>query len=96
MLKVIFLAFLSIPFHQRVFQVNNADVVFNNYLNDVLISCTAAGYFLSNYWKKEKICNNDDDCPDIMRCCEIGIKKFCCSPNNYVKLSLAFQNQQIQ
>ena len=65
MLKLIFLAFFSIPLHQRVFQINNADVVFNGYLNDLLIGCSAAGYFLSNYWKKEKICNTDDDCPDI-------------------------------
>ena len=54
MLKLIFLAFFSIPLHQRVFQINNADGVFNNYLNDVLIGCSAAGYFLSNYWKKSE------------------------------------------
>ena len=35
MLNLMLLAFLSVPFHQRIFQVNNADVVFNDYLNDV-------------------------------------------------------------
>ena len=48
-----------------------------------------------NYWKKEKICNTDDDCPDIMRCCEIGLRKYCCTPNNFVKLSFSFENQPI-
>jgi len=95
MLGILFLAFFSIPLHQRFFQINNADVVFNDYLNDLLIGCSAAGYFLSNYWKKEKICNNDDDCPDIMRCCEIGMRKYCCSPNNFVKSSFSFENQPI-
>ena len=71
------------------------DVEFNNYLNDVLVSISALGYILPKYFKQEKICKEDDDCPDIMRCCEVGIKKFCCSPNNYVKLNFAFQNQQI-
>lgn len=31
-------------------------------------------------------CQNDDDCPFIMKCCIIGIEKYCCSPNNYIKL----------
>ena len=31
-----------------------------------------------------------------MRCCEIGLNKFCCSPNNYIKLELAYQKQGIE
>ena len=71
------------------------DVEFNNYLNDVLVSIGTLGYFLPRYFKQEKSCREDDDCPDIMRCCEVGIKKYCCSPDNYIKLNLAFQNQPI-
>ena len=73
------------------------DVEFNNYLNDVLVSIGTLGYFLPRYFKQEKSCREDDDCPDIMRCCEVGIKKYCCSPDNYIKLklNLAFQNQTI-
>ena len=71
------------------------DVEFNHYLNDVLVSVGAIGYFLPKYFKQEKICKIDDDCPDIMRCCEIGQKKYCCSPNNFVKMNLAFPNKEV-
>ena len=71
------------------------DVEFNNYLNDVLISIGTIGYFLPKYFKQEKICKIDNDCPDIMRCCEVGPKKYCCSPNNFVKMNLAFSNKEV-
>ena len=35
-------------------------------------------------------CENDDDCPLIMKCCIIGIEKYCCSPNNYIQLHNAY------
>ena len=30
-------------------------------------------------------CYEDDDCPFIMKCCILGIERYCCSPNNYIK-----------
>lgn len=47
-------------------------------------------------FKHNEICEKDDDCPLVMRCCQIGEKKYCCTPNNFVKMSLAFQDQEIQ
>ena len=35
-------------------------------------------------------CENDEDCPFIMKCCIIGFEKYCCSPNNYIKLEHAY------
>lgn len=35
-------------------------------------------------------CEDDEDCPFIMKCCIIGLDKYCCSPNNYVKLEPAY------
>ena len=35
-------------------------------------------------------CEDDEDCPFIMKCCIIGLEKYCCSPNNYIKLEPAY------
>ena len=29
-------------------------------------------------------CEEDEDCPFIMRCCVYGTTHYCCRPNNYV------------
>ena len=35
-------------------------------------------------------CISDEDCPNIMKCCQIGNIKYCCTPNNYVKLEFSY------
>lgn len=35
-------------------------------------------------------CYDDNDCPHFMRCCQIGLLKYCCTPNNYIKLELTY------
>lgn len=35
-------------------------------------------------------CEVDEDCPFIMKCCIIGLEKYCCTPNNYIKLEPAY------
>lgn len=36
-------------------------------------------------FKNREPCYEDDDCPFIMKCCILGIERYCCSPNNYIK-----------
>ena len=92
--KILFFSFISIPLNRL--QIDNADIEFNNMLNNMLTSITTIGYFLPKLLKHNEKCTTDDDCPFIMRCCEIGLNKFCCSPNNYIKLDLAYQKQGIE
>jgi hypothetical protein len=41
-------------------------------------------------------CNVDDDCPYIMKCCQIGNVNYCCTPNNYIKLEYAYIKNYIR
>ena len=92
--KLLLFSFISIPFNKL--KIEQSDIDFNDALNNVLTSVTVIGYFIPRLLKNNERCVTDDDCPFIMRCCEIGLSKYCCSPNNYIKLDLAYQKQEIQ
>ena len=92
MLRFILLSFLTIP--MRDIRIIN-DVNFNENLHNVLCSLGAMGVLIPKILKKDEICEVDDDCPLIMRCCQVGKKKFCCTPNNFVKMDLAFSHEYI-
>lgn len=47
-------------------------------------------------FRNNEICENEEDCPYIMRCCQIGEEKFCCTPNNYIKLEYAYVKKVIK
>ena len=49
-----------------------------------------------NFMKDGEKCNIDDDCPNIMRCCQIANRKYCCNPNNYINLEPAYIKQYIE
>lgn len=72
-----------------------SDIDFNEQLNTVLVSITTIGYFVPKFLRNNEICKTDDDCPLIMRCCEIGKDKYCCTPNNFVKLQYSYLDQEI-
>lgn len=91
--KFFLFCFISIP--SRIVKIEQPDIDFNNSLNNILSTLTAIGYILPKILKNNEICDVDEDCPLIMRCCEVGKKKYCCSPNNYIKLNLAYQEQNI-
>ena len=88
MLRIIIFSFLTLPL-QRLQYVNQPDIEFNQYLNNVVTTIGAMGFIVPKMFRNNEICNTDEDCPLIMRCCEIGVKKFCCAPNNFVKMDLA-------
>ena len=50
----------------------------------------------STFTKHGGNCNIDDDCPNIMRCCQVATRKYCCSPNNYINLEPAYIKQYIE
>jgi len=38
-----------------------------------------------------EICTSDFDCPyKLMKCCQIGNIKYCCTPDNFIKLEFAY------
>ena len=92
--KIIIYSFLLTPL--RNVQINNPDIDFNNDLNVIINSIGAIGYFLPKFLRNNEPCKKDDDCPLIMRCCEVGLNNYCCTPNNFVHIKPAFSKQEIQ
>jgi hypothetical protein len=92
--KLFLFSFATIPL--KNLRIDQADLDFNNALNNILTSIGAIGFLLPKIFKNNERCNTDEDCPFIMRCCEIGLSKYCCTPNNYIKIDLAYQNQEIK
>ena len=74
----------------------NADIDFNENLNNILMSVGTVGYFLPKLFRNNEKCYNDEDCPLIMKCCEIGLTRFCCTPNNYIQLKPAFVKETVK
>ena len=94
MLKLLLLSFVAFPM-QNLRIIEN-DIDFNNQLNNVLTSVAAVGYLIPRFLKLNEPCKKDDDCPLVMRCCEVGDTNYCCTPNNFVKLKYAYNYQELQ
>ena len=69
-------------------QDNNIDTDIINGIGIIIMS-------LPTLMRQGGNCKNDDDCPFIMRCCKLGINNYCCSPNNFVSVDLAYIEQFI-
>ena len=41
-------------------------------------------------FRNGEFCKTDMDCPGLMKCCVIGNDRYCCTPNNYIKLEYAY------
>ena len=76
-------------------KITQEDLDFNNNLNQILLSSAAVSYLIPKILKKGEYCEKDDDCPLIMRCCEVGKYNFCCTPNNFIKQNYAFAHETI-
>lgn len=48
-------------------------------------------------FRNGEICESDTDCPHkFMKCCQIGNYKYCCTPNNYIKLEFAYAKKFVK
>ena len=94
MFKLFIVSLLALPIQNL--RIAPEDIGFNNDLNNILMSIGTIGYFMPKFLRNNEICKNDDDCPLIMRCCEVGLQRFCCTPNNYIKLKPAFIKETIK
>lgn len=65
----------------------------DNYLDKIFFVSLLS---LPIIYRNGEKCNLDEDCPHIMKCCQIGNLKYCCTPNNYIKLELAYVKNYIQ
>lgn len=81
--------------HNNIYHINNI----HNIDQDILTTFTSSNLAkftqitllsLPIIYRNGDKCYNDDDCPHIMRCCQICFYKYCCTPNNYIKLEPAF------
>ncbi len=98
MFRLVFLLFLTFQNKNKNLnkvKITQEDLDFNNQLNQIVLSSAALGYLIPKILKKGEYCEKDDDCPLIMRCCEVGKYNYCCTPNNFVKLTYAFAPQNI-
>ena len=84
MLKLLLTAFLSLPLQN--FQVNNNNI--NNDILEYIYKLPTLVLLIPTITRHNDNCKTDDDCALIMRCCEVGKKRYCCTPNNFVKMSL--------
>ena len=64
----------------------------DNYLDKLLVATFLS---LPIIYRNGEKCNSDNDCPHIMRCCQIGNIQFCCTPNNYIKLDFSYAKNYI-
>ena len=78
MLRILLTTFLVLPLQRlQIFQqVNNNVVEYLATLSPLLI-------LIPSLTRNNQKCKNDDDCPFIMRCCEVGVNKFCCTPSHF-------------
>ena len=79
MLRILLTAFLVLPLQRlQIFQaVNNNVVEFVATLSPLLL-------IIPSVSRNNQKCKNNDDCPFIMQCCEVGGNKFCCSPSHFL------------
>ena len=68
-------------------QITPQDIDFNEDLNNILVTIGIIGYSLQRVNQRVKSCARDEDCPSELRCCDVDNTKFCCTPDNYLKLS---------
>jgi hypothetical protein len=93
-MKIVYLLFVfNAIFTKKINLINNnnldQNINFVKIIGTILLS-------LPIIFRNGEKCNSDNDCPNIMKCCQIGNHKYCCTPNNYVKLELAYIKNYIR
>lgn len=96
MLRILLITFLTLPLQRlQVIPIQRLQVANNDFV-DYLTTLTPLLLLIPKIMRHDEICKKDDDCPLIMRCCEVGTNKYCCTPNNFVKMNYAFQDKEIK
>lgn len=83
MIKLLLLSFVTLPIQ-------------NHNYNNIIPTVATIFSMLPIIFRNNQPCQNEDDCPYIMKCCQIGDNKFCCTPNNYIKLEYAYVKEIIK
>ena len=77
---------------KNLYNVHNSDQIDGEFINGIGIVILT----IPMMFKKEEQCKIDNDCPSIMRCCQIGKTNFCCNPNSYVKIETSYVNEYLK
>ena len=91
-MKILYLLFaLNEIFTTKINLINhnNQDINLIKPLDIILFS-------LPMILRNEDKCEYDSDCPSVMKCCQIGNHKYCCTPNNNIKLKYAYIKNYIK
>ena len=78
------------------FDKSNLIIDFPTENDDLIKICGTMLLSLPIIFRNGEKCKSDNDCPSIMKCCQIGNYKYCCTPNNYVKLEFAYVKNYIR
>ena len=71
-------------------RVYNIDPVLNDFSNVVSLAGVTALLLKPSIWFKNSLCNKDDDCIGIKKCCDLNKQRFCCDPEKYYKITTKF------
>lgn len=65
-------------------------------INPFIIASIISFGSLPFIFRNREPCYEDDDCPFIMKCCILGIEKYCCTPNNYIKYEYMYLYETVK
>ncbi len=95
-MKFLFLLLTCVSAFVNIPKMSKKNVLYDNYFNNDLINGLGIAIVtLPSLLKEGERCYKDEDCPFIMKCCKIGSNNFCCSPNNFISVDLAYNKQFI-
>ena len=85
MMKLFYLLFIFPIFKNSLLQ-NVVNQEINENVKNIANFMSYIVLILPNIYRNGDLCQEDDDCPHVMKCCQLGVKQFCCSPDNYIKI----------
>ena len=101
-IKLLFILFINlkktktntnIKYNNNLKIISNENLIDNIYNSNIIALLVI---MIPYIYRNGEYCNNDNDCPHIMRCCQIGLDKYCCTPNNYIKFKYAYIKNYIK
>ena len=66
-------------------------IQYNPFITTIFIVIGSLPFLFRN----NESCNDDDDCPYFMKCCNVMNEMYCCTPNNYLYMKPIYVEQNI-
>lgn len=75
-------------------RIYNIDPVLNDFSNVISLAGITALLLPNIRFGKNPLCNKDDDCFGVKKCCELNKERFCCDPEKYYQINPKFNLQR--